>query len=97
MSKLAAELVLALAAGADAPTTATTATNTDATMRLITMNSPSMREGPYLPPDAQTILSRHPRYVNVVAGQSTLLTLWPGGDDSSHASRPVSALGLMAI
>ena len=96
MSEVAA-LVLALAAGADAPTTATTATNTEATVRLITMKTPSMREGPSVPPGAHTILSRHTRHVNVVAGQSTLLTLWPGGDDSSHASRPVSALGLMAI
>ena len=93
MSKVAA-LVLALAAGADAPITAMTATNTDATMRLITMKTPSMREAFGLTPDAHTILTRH---VNGWAGQSTLLTLWPGGDDSSHASRPVSALGLMAI
>ena len=96
MSKLAA-LVLALAAGADAPITAMTATNTEATMRLITMKTPSMREAFGLTPDAHTILSRHTRHVNGWAGQSTLLTLWPGGDDSSHASRPVSALGLMAI
>ena len=96
MSELEAALVLALAAGADAPATATTATNTEATMRLITVNSPSMREDDSLPP-AHSILSRHTRYVNGSASQSTLLTLWPGGDDSSHASRPVSALGLMAI
>ena len=74
MSKVAA-LVLALAAGADAPTTATTATNTEATMRLITMNTPSMREA-----DVDPRRSHHPlpppRHVNVVAaGQSTLLTL----------------------
>lgn len=74
MSKVAA-LVLALAAGADAPITATTATNTDATMRLITMKTPSMREADDVTPDAHTILSRHKRHVIVWAGQSTLLTL----------------------
>ena len=54
----------------------------------------SLERGGLVPP-ARTILPA--RAVNVNAGQSTLLTLCPGGDESSQASRPVSALGLMAI
>ena len=74
MSKVAAALVLALAVGADAPTTAMTATNIAATKRLITMISPLTREGRC--PPTLAILSRHSRHVNgIAAGQSTLLTL----------------------
>jgi len=70
MPKVAA-LVLALA-GADTPTTATTTTNTEATLRLISLDAGGTR----LPPGARTILPGQACRVNdIVAGQSTLLTL----------------------
>ena len=91
MAKLAAEVCAV--AGADAPTTATTAMKTDATMRLITMKT--LPQGGAASVPRRTILPA--RTYDVNAGQSTLLTLCPGGDESSQASRPVSALGLIAI